>query len=118
VDFAQGLEGIVQAFLAVDGVETASTDASEVIAPGVLVRLNQLTPDTLATWQLDVDALLVVTDSDSGSGPAGALSELLTACLASGISPDGPVQARAVVLPSNPAPLPGLLIPLTVRIPA
>lgn len=118
MDFGEALDDVVAAFLAVPGIETASTDASEVIAPGVLVQLNQLTPDTLAGWAVDVNAILVVTDSDSGSGPAGALSVLLTACLTAGISPDGPVLARSVVLPSNPAALPGLLIPLTVRIPA
>ena len=118
MDFAQGLDQIVEAFLAVPGIETASTDPAEVIAPGVWVQMVQLTPDTLDTWAMDTQALLVVTDSDSGSGPAGALSALLTACLAAGISPDGPVQGRTVILPSNPAALPGLLLPITVRIPA
>lgn len=118
MDFAAGLQTVVTAFLAVPGVETASTDASQVTAPGVLVQLVSLEPDTLAGWVLDTQALLVVTDSDGGPGPATALSVLLTACQTAGISADGPIQARSVQLPTNPAPLPGLLIPLTVRIPA
>jgi len=118
VDLAEGLAGIVQAFQNVPGIQTASVDPSEVIAPGVLVQLNSLTPDTLGTWALDVNANLVVTDSDSGTGPAAALGGLLNACLDAGISPDGPVLARSLILPSNPSALPGLVIPLTVRIPA
>jgi hypothetical protein len=118
MDMAAGLANVVAAFAAVPGVETASTDPADVIAPGVLVQLVSIGPDTLATRELGVQALLVVPDSDGGPGPAAALSVLLAAVEAAGISADDTILARSVVLPSNPAPLPGLLIPLTVRIPA
>lgn len=118
MDMAAGLDQVVTAFAAVTGIETASTNPADIIAPGVLVQLVSIGPDTLAGRELGVQALLVVPDSDGGSGPAAALSMLLTAVEAAGITADDTILARSVVLPSNPAPLPGLLIPLTVRIPA
>lgn len=119
MDLAAGLQSVVTAFAAVTGVETASTDLAEIVPPGVLVQLVSIDKATLDGRQLDVQALLVVTDSDGGAGAAAQLSTLLAACETAGIIADGPILARSVLLPSNPTtPLPGLLIPLTVRIPA
>jgi hypothetical protein len=52
MDMAAGLANVVAAFAAVPGVETASTDPADVIAPGVLVQLVSIGPDTLgnASW--------------------------------------------------------------------
>lgn len=116
MDIAAGLKSVVDAFTAVPGIETASTDAGQVTPPGVLVQMIQLDKGTLDGYDLDTQAVLVVTDSDGGPGPAAQLSVLLAAIYAAGITPDGPVLARSVLLPTNPAPLPGLIIPLTVRI--
>lgn len=118
MDLAAGLQIVVAAWAAVPGVETASTDASQVTAPGVLVQLVDLEPLTLGSWLVTTQVVLVVTDSDGGPGPAAAFSTILTAAVAAGILPDGPIVARSVQLPSNPAPLPGLLIPIEVRIAA
>lgn len=96
------------------GVETASTDPADVIAPGVLVQLSQLRQETLGGWALDLNLILVAPDVDGGPGPAAALTPLLNLILA-WAQPDGPVQARSIQLPSGPAPLPGLVFPLTVR---
>lgn len=118
MDLNAALSSVVAAFAAVPGIETSTTDASQVTAPGVLVQLVQLERLTMSGWEVDTQATLVVTDSDGGPGPAAQLSTLLNACLAAGISPDGPVLARSILLPANPAPLPGLVIPITVRIDA
>lgn len=118
MDLAAGLASVVTAFAAVPGVETASTDPADIIAPGALVQLVSIGPDTLGTRALGVQVWLCVPDSDGGPGPAAALSVLLAAVEAANITADDTILARSFVLPSNPAPLPGLLIPLTVRIPA
>lgn len=118
MDLAAGLQMVVDAFAAVAGIETASTDPSQVTAPGVVVQLVELEPLTLGSWLVTVQVVLVVPDTDGGPGPAAAFSTILAACVAAGIQPDGPIVARSVQLPSNPAPLPGLLLPITVRIPA
>jgi hypothetical protein len=104
------------ALAGVPGIGTASTDPSQVTAPGAWVSLLQLDVTTMGSWDVATQVALVVTDSDGGPGPAAALSTLLAACLAAGIRPDGPVVARSLLLPSNPAPLPGLVFPITVRI--
>lgn len=118
MDLAAALQSVVTSLLAVPGIETASTDPSQVAAPGAVVQLVELQPLTLDGWEVSTNVVLCVTDSDGGPGPAAALGILLSACLAAGIRPDGPVLARSILLPSNPAPLPGLLLPITVRIPA
>lgn len=118
MDLAAALETVRTAFAAVAGIETASTDASQVTAPGALVQLAQLEPLTLGSWLVECQVVLVVSDSDGGPGPAAALSTILANVVAAGIQPDGPIVARSVQLPSNPAPLPGLLFPITVRIAA
>lgn len=118
MDLAAGLQTVVAAFAAVPGIETASTDLAAIVAPGVLVQLVSIDKATLDGRELTCQAILVVADTDGGTGPAAQLSTLLTATETAGITADGPILARSIVLPSNPAPLPGLLIPLTVRIPA
>lgn len=118
MDLDAALQTVVAAFAAVPGIETASTDPSQITAPGALVQLVELETITLATWLVTTQVVLVVTDSDGGPGPAAAFGALLAACTAAGIQTDGPIVARTVQLPSNPAPLPGLLLPITVRIPA
>jgi len=116
MDLKAALDTVVAAFAAVPGIETASTDPSQVTAPGVLVQLAELEVETLSTWLVTTQVTMVVTDSDGGPGPATSLGALMGACLTAGIRPDGPVVGRSILLPSNPAPLPGLVIPLTVRI--
>jgi hypothetical protein len=118
MDLTAALASVVSAFAAVPGIETASTDASQVTAPGALVQLVDLQRLTMDGWEVNTQVVLVVTDSDGGPGPAAQLGQLLSACVTAGILPDGPVLARSVLLPANPAPLPGLLVPITVRIPA
>lgn len=118
MDLSGALSTVVSALAAVPGVETCSTDAGQVIAPGALVQLVELEQITLGSWLVTTQVVLVVTDSDGGPGPAAQLSTILAAMVTAGIQPDGPILARSVQLPTNPAPLPGLVIPLTVRIPA
>lgn len=97
-----------------DSSTTVSTDPADIVAPGVLVQLVQLQDETLGGWSLDLSLVLVAADVDGGPGPAAALSVLLSTILP-WATPDGPVVARSVQLPSGPAPLPGLVFPLTVR---
>lgn len=118
VDLAAALQTVVNAFAAVPGVQTASTDPGAVTAPGAVVQLVGIDPLTLGGRIVTTQVLLVVTDSDGGPGPAAALSQLWTACEAAGITADGTILPRTVQLPTSPAPLPGLLIPIEVRIPA
>lgn len=97
------------------GVEIASTDPADILAPGVLVQLVDFERLTVGNgWELNLNLILVAADVDGGPGPAAALSSLLNLVLA-WAQPDGPVQARSIQLPSGPAPLPGLVFPLTVR---
>lgn len=91
-----------------------STDPAAILAPGILVQLVQLDRLTMTGWQLNLNLVLVAADTDGGPGPAAALSTMLSTLLA-WAQPDGPIQARSVQLPSGPAPLPGLVFPLTVR---
>jgi hypothetical protein len=113
LDLAGTLQTVVTG-LHTAGVETASTDPADILAPGVLVQLVDFQPVTLTGWDINLTLVLVAQDSDGGPGPAAALSSLLQLVRAYA-QPDGPVSARSVQLPSNPAPLPGLLFPLTVR---
>jgi hypothetical protein len=116
VDLSGALAGVV-AQLKAAGVEQTSTDPSQVTAPGVVVQLVGIGRITMTGYELDLNLLLVVADSDGGPGPAAALSSLLNLLLA-WATPDGPITARSIQLPSGPAPLPGLVFPLTVRIDA
>lgn len=97
-----------------DPSTVVSTDPAAILAPGVLVQLVQLNRLTMTGWSMDLNLILVAADTDGGPGPAAALTPLLNTILA-WATPDGPVQARSVQLPSGPAPLPGLVFPLTVR---
>jgi hypothetical protein len=114
VDFAAALDSVVTQVKALPGVDSASTDPSQVTAPGVVVQLAQLQRVTMTGWDVDLNLLLIAADSDGGPGPAAALSTLLNTIL-TWAQPDGPVQARSIQLPSSPAPVPGLVFPLTVR---
>lgn len=114
MDFAAPMASVVTQLRALPGVETADTDAAAIVGSGVLVQLAELQPSTLAGWDVRLNLVLVVADTDGGPGPAAALSALLTSIL-TWAQPDGPVVARSVQLPSGPAPLPGLVFPLTVR---
>lgn len=114
MDLAAALTSVVTG-LSAAGV-SATTDPSQVNLPGVLVQLVGLDRGTLDQRELDLQLVLVVSDTDGGPGPAAALSTLL-ASVEVYASADGPILARSVQLPANPAPLPGLLFPLTVRTP-
>lgn len=116
MDLAASLASVVTQLKAA-GVETASTDPADILAPGVLVQLVGLERETMTGWALNLNLVLVAGDVDGGPGPAAALTPLLNLVLA-WAQPDGPIQARSVQLPSGPAPLPGLVFPLTVRIDA
>lgn len=114
MDFQTPLLATVASIKALAGVDTASLDPAEIVAPGVLVRLVQLQRSTMAGWDLDLELVLVAADTDGGAGPSAALNALLSTIL-TWAQPDGPVVARSILLPSGPAPVPGLVFPLTVR---
>lgn len=113
MDLAAALASVVTG-LHNAGVETASTDPADILAPGVLVQLVSVDRLTMTGYALNLNLILVVADVDGGPGPAAALTPLLNLILA-WAQPDGPIQARSIQLPSGPAPLPGLVFPLTVR---
>lgn len=114
MDFSTGLASVVTQLRALDAGLTASTDPADIVAPGVLVRLVQLQRSTMTGWDLDLELVLIAADTDGGPGPAAALSTILSTIL-TWAQPDGPILSRSVQLPSGPAPLPGLVFPLTVR---
>lgn len=115
VDVSGAMGNVVTAVAALPGVESCSMDAAAIVAPGVLVQLVDLTQLTLGNgWAVNLNLVLVAADVDGGPGPAAALTTLLNTIL-TWAQPDGPVTARSVQLPSGPAPLPGLVFPLTVR---
>lgn len=118
VDLPAVLNAVVTGLKTTAGLEaagaTVSTSPGQITAPGVLVQLADMSKDTLAGWSVNLNLCLVVPDSDDGPGPAAALSSLLNLILA-WAQPDGPVVARSIQLPTGPAPLPGLVFPLTVR---
>lgn len=114
MDLAAALTEVVEAIQALDDGLAVSTDPAAILSPGVLVQLVDMSPETLEDWAVNLNLVLVAADTDGGPGPAAALSVLLNTILA-WAQPDGPVQARSIQLPSGPAPLPGLVFPLTVR---
>lgn len=114
MDLAGALNTVVTQVKALDASLVVSTDPAAILAPGVLVQLVDMQRLTMTGWALNLNLILVAADVDGGPGPAAALSALLNTILA-WAQPDGPVQARSIQLPSGPAPLPGLVFPLTVR---
>jgi hypothetical protein len=110
IDLAAELEAVCDLFRPVDGIDSVSTDPSEVIAPGILVQLVGIGPATFAHRELQLQLLLVVPDT--GPGAPSQLGALLTA-VETIASADGTILARSVVLPAQPTtPLPGLVFPL------
>jgi hypothetical protein len=110
LDLAAELSAIATALGQLDGVDTASTDPAELVAPGVLVQLAAIGTPTLAGRQLDLQLLLVVPDSNDAAAQLGQL----LAAVETYASADGPIRATTVVLPgATPVPLPGLAFPLT-----
>lgn len=116
MDFAAAMQSVVDSLRTLDGIDSADLDAGQVTPPGVLVQLAQITPGTLDHRTLDLQLVLVAPDTDGGAGAAAQLNSLLAA-VESYATADGPIVARSVQLPTTPAPLPGLLFPLTVRTP-
>lgn len=108
-----GTIAAVVAGLKAAGVSTVSADPADVIAPGVLVSFLELRRVSLSGRDVVLELALVVSDTDALTAAAN-LSALL-ALVETYASPDGPIQARSVVLASNPTPLPGLLFPLIIR---
>lgn len=112
IDLA-GTIATVVAGLKATGIDTVSPDPSEVIAPGVLVSFLELRRVSLTGRDVVLELALVVSDTDSLTA-ATNLSALLSK-VETYATADGPIQARSVVLASNPTPLPGLLFPLIIR---
>ena len=110
IDLAAELDAVANGLLAIDGIDSASADPAEVVAPGVVVQLVSIGPGTLAGRMLQLQLLLVV--ADTGAAAAGSLSALLQ-LVEEYATADGPIQARSVLLPATPTtPLPGLVFPL------
>lgn len=114
MDFSAALASTVTALRGLDPSWTVDTDPAAVLAPGILVQLVDMDRLTMTGWSVNLNLVLVAADTDGGPGPASALSAMLSTILPWAL-PDGPVVARSVQLPSGPAPLPGLVFPLTVR---
>lgn len=95
----------------------AAADPADVNTPGVWVNLDSATPLTVGDgWELSLVLYLIVGEAPYQEAYK-ALQLLYGQLEAAGVTPDGPVQPWAVVLPVSPAQLPALRVPLTITAP-
>lgn len=91
----------------------AAADPADVNTPGVWVTLDQALPLTVGDdWDHQLVLYLVVPEAPYSMALKG-LQELYQDVAAAGVTPDGPVQPWALVLPGSPAQLPALRVPVT-----
>jgi hypothetical protein len=105
-------EPVTELLTALRGQElSADVDPSELNTPCVWVTVDTITTRSLAALErLEVSVYLIVGDQDHmrAMESLAALYNLAAAV----ITPDGPVRPTAVVLPSDPTPLPALRVPV------
>lgn len=94
------------------GVEVRATmNPGEVNTPGAWLALDEVRPLTLSgTLQLRCSLYLIGPDHPAAMA-LRKLAPLLSATMTV-LTPDGPVTATNVVLPSGPTPLPALRVPV------
>lgn len=99
----------------VEGIRSVSDAAAEVNPPGVWVQVLGYDLDKLAAghYTLTARLVLVVPDQDTRRARK-ALTDLLNLVLTV-VRPAGRVTPASVVMPNSPAPLPGLLVPVTIH---
>jgi hypothetical protein len=123
VDWNQVMLGVVRDLKQLQTIEyinwavkgNVTTDPAQLVAPGILVRLASIERITMGRWNVNMQLILVAGDTDSGPGPQVALSDMFYSLCDSYAQPDGPCTPITVQLPQSPAPMPGLVFPLTVR---
>ena len=99
---------------AVDGIRSASTDPAKISTPGVFVQCGPITIDKLDDgYTIEAQLRLVVADNGLVRS-RDALIELLNKVLTV-VDPDGPMTPQGVLLPGNPASLPGLTVPVLIE---
>jgi hypothetical protein len=95
-----------------DGAGVSATmNPGEVNTPGCWLALNQLQPVNVRGTTRHTCSLYLIAPDNSDQLAVEALGELL-ATVTTVLTPDGPVRATRVVLPSGPTPLPALELPV------
>lgn len=99
----------------VEGIRSCSDEISKVNTPGVWVQHAGYTLDKLEAghYRLHANLVLIVSDQDSHRSRL-ELVDLLNAVLTV-VKPAGRIEPRSVVRPDSPAPVPGLLVPVTIH---
>jgi hypothetical protein len=90
----------------------ATMDPAELVPPGVVAQVLSFQTVTMTSWLITTQLLLVVPNSDHDRATT-ELVELANAVLEV-VDPDGPITSRPVLLPNDPVPLPGLVIPVNL----
>jgi hypothetical protein len=93
------------------GIRNAE-DPAQLTPPGVLVKVETFTQDTLAGLQLTTRLFCIVPDQDHERASAELVALVNTVLTV--VDPDGPVAAASVVLPGDAARLPAMTIPLNL----
>lgn len=96
------------------GVREASTDPAALNLPGVWVQATGITFDLLDGYTINARLVLIVADTGVARSMA-ALAELLTDVIAV-VDPTDTVTATTATLPSNPARLPALAVPIDLTV--
>lgn len=108
------LDELAQLLVEVDGVRSANVDETKVQTPGVWIRVDGISLDTLAGLTIKTTLFLIVSERDRPR----ALVELQTLfnkvmpVLRNIGGPTGDTTTAGVVLPGSQTPLPALAVPL------
>lgn len=96
------------------GVREASTNPADLNLPGVWVQATGIDFDLLDGYTIHARLVLVVADNGVARSMT-ALAELLTDVVQV-IGPSDTVTATTATLPSNPARLPALAVPIDLTV--
>lgn len=110
------VDELVALIKSANGIRSVSDEAGKLNPPAVWVQTLGYTFNKLGqgSYTLNARLVLVVGDTDPRRARR-ALQQLLNKVLTV-VSPAGPVTARTVLLPETQQLLPGLSVPVNVRI--
>lgn len=118
IDITGALADVVDAISAAspdpDDLVDVTADPTKVRLPGVLVQLAGIDLDTLQGATVQARVLVIGPDRDDPRS-IEQLESLLAVVLAADLEVSGVITTAGVQLPSQPAPMPGLVIPINVH---